>query len=293
MKKITLGIVACLLISLTTTAQEDQEPLKNKKGRVILPVKGDFALGFNAIPIFTFVGNMFNGNGFNSSMGNDKFASIFGQNTIFGKYFLSNKNAIRVDFRVGVHSGKFKSDLTNDYANSPDSMVVDVAKLTNQNYTIGVGYEWRLGKGRLQGVLGGSVYYQFASATKGRYDYGNGFTDGNAAPNSTTWDNVGNILTTGALGSRITSMKGGNTWGVGARLFAGIEYFIAPKISLGAEFGWSVGYSQTGNGVKGFDSWDAVNATVHHKEITTSGGSRFDADTDNFNGALYFMFHFQ
>lgn len=291
MRKITLGIMACLFLAATVNGQE--EPLTNKKGHIILPEKGDFALGFNAIPVFTFIGNMFNGNLNNISMGQNKFASIFGENTIFGKYFLSSKNAIRVDFRVGIHTGNFKSDVANDYANSADSIVVDKVNLRNQNYTIGAGYEWRLGKGRLQGVVGGQVFYTFASATKARYEYGNAFSDGNAAPSSTTWDNFGNIVTTGALGERSTIMKGGNTWGVGARVFAGVEYFIAPKISLGAEFGWSLGYSQTGKATKGVESWDSANGAVSSRQRTVSGSNRFNADTDNFSGSLYFMFHFR
>ncbi len=291
MKKITFALASCLFFASFSNAQD--EPLKNKKGHVILPEAGDFALGFNAVPIFTFIGNTFNGNMNNTSMGQNKFASMFGNNVIFGKYFLSSKNAIRIDFRFGIHSGKYKNDIVNDYANSPDSMVVDIAKLLNQNYTIGAGYEWRLGKGRLQGVVGGSLFYSFASATKGKYEYGNALSDGNAAPTSTTWDNFGNALLNGPLAERITSMKGGNTWGVGARLFAGVEYFVAPKISIGAEFGWSIGYSQTGKSTNTLESWDAVNSVVSTREVKNSGNSRFDADTDNFGGALYLMFHFR
>lgn len=291
MKKILFGLASCLAIATHTAAQE--EPLKNKNGRVILPETGDFALGFNAVPVFTFIGNAFNGNLNNNSMGQNKFASMFGQNTIFGKYFLSPKNAIRVDFRLGIHSGTFKNDVFNELANSPDSFVVDKAKLLNQNYTIGAGYEWRLGKGRLQGVVGGSLFYTFASSTKGTYEYGNAFSDGNAAPLSTNWDNFGNILGSAAQGERVSKMRGGNTWGVGARLFAGVEYFVAPKISIGAEFGWSLGYSQTGKSKTTFDSWDPSTSEVLSKVRTNSGSNRFDADTDNFGGALYVMFHFR
>lgn len=291
MKKIIFGLASCLFLASVANAQD--EPIKNKNGRVILPETGDFALGFNAVPIFTFIGNAFNGNLNNNSMGQNKFASIFGQNTIFGKYFLSSKNAIRVDFRLGIHSGTFKSDVFNDLANSPDSFVVDKAKLLNQNYTIGAGYEWRLGKGRLQGVVGGSLFYSFASATKGTYEYGNAFSDGNAAPTSTIWNNFGNILGSGAHGERVSKMRGGNTWGVGARLFAGVEYFVAPKISIGAEFGWSLGYSQTGTSKTTVESWNAASSLLVTKERILSGNNRFDADTDNFNGALYILFHFR
>ncbi|AEA42336.1 hypothetical protein [Fluviicola taffensis] len=291
MKKFAFGLVGCLFLASVANAQD--EPIKNKKGQVILPEAGDFGLGFNAVPVLTYIGNAFNGNLDNTSMGQNKFASMFGQNVIFGKYFLSPKNAIRIDFRFGLHSRTFKSDVFNDLANSPDSLVVDKAKLLNQNYTLGAGYEWRLGKGRLQGVVGGSVFYTFASSTRGKYEYGNAYADGLAAPTSTTWDNFGNILGSAPTGERITKMKGGNTWGVGARVFAGVEYFVAPKISIGAEFGWSLGYSQTGSSKNSFESWDAVNSVLSTRERSVSGNSRFDVDTDNFGGALYLMFHFR
>lgn len=292
MRKSGFGIIGCcLFVASVATAQE--EPLKNKHGRVILPEAGDFALGFNAVPMLTFIGNTFNGNTNNTSIGQDKFASGFGQNVIFGKYFLSAKSAVRIDFRFGLHAGTFHSDVLNDMGNSPDSMVVDKAKLLNQNYVIGLGHEWRLGTGRLQGVVGAGLFYGFASSTKATYEYGNAFSDGNAAPTSTIWNNSGNAVNTLPTGERIASTKGGNTWGAGARLFAGVEYFVAPKISIGAEFGWYLGYSRTSESTSTFESWDGVSSAVSTREQAVSGSNRFDIDTDNFGGALYVMFHFR
>jgi hypothetical protein len=291
MRKLAFGQVGCLLASTVGHAQE--EPLKNKKGHIILPEAGEFALGFNAIPVLTFIGNTFNGNTFNNSIGDDKFASGFGQNVIFGKYFLEDKKAIRVDFRFGVHSATFENNVINDAQNSPDSLVADEAKLVNQNYVIGVGHEWRMGTGRLQGVVGGGLFYGFNSSTKSKFEYGNDFSAGNAAPTSTTWDNFGNALGVSSMGERVVSVKGGNTWGLGARLFAGVEYFIAPKISLGAEFGWFLAYSKTGEATATFESWDGGSGDVVSREQSTSSSRRFDVDTDNFGGALYLMFHFK
>jgi hypothetical protein len=190
MRKLAFGLMGCLFVASVGNAQE--EPLKNKKGHVVLPETGDYALGFNAVPILTFIGNTFNGNTNNTSIGDDKFASGFGQNVIFGKYFLAPEKAVRIDFRFGLHSATFKNDVISDLANSPDSLVVDKAKLLNQNYVIGLGHEWRMGTGRLQGVVGGGLFYGFNSSTKATYDYGNTFSGGNASPLSTIWDNSGN-----------------------------------------------------------------------------------------------------
>jgi len=292
MRNLALRLIGCCLFT-ASVANAQEEPIKNKQGRVILPETGDYALGFNAVPILTFIGNTFNGHTNNTSIGDDKFASRFGQNVIFGKYFLSPKNAVRIDFRFGLHSATYRSDVMSDTGNSPDSMVVDKAKLLNQNYVIGLGYEWRLGTGRLQGVVGGSLFYGFASSTKSSYEYGNAFSAGNAGPTSTVWDNYGNALYSTSLGERVASRKGGNTWSTGVRLFAGVEYFVAPKLSIGAEFGWYLGYSRTGESTSTYESWDGVGSAVSTREQTVSGSNRFDIDTDNFGGALYLMFHFK
>ncbi|MCO5259532.1 MAG: hypothetical protein M9916_05260 [Crocinitomicaceae bacterium] len=291
MRKLVFSLIGCFAFSLVVNAQD--EPLTNKNGQIILPQKGDYGLGFNAIPIFTFIGNAFNGNNFNNAMGSNKFVSMFGENTVFGKYFIADREAIRVDLRIGIHSFTQKSAVVDDLLNSPDSLAFDRIKYSNQNYTVGAGYEWRVGKGRLQGVYGGGLYYTYASAPKVKYEYANQFSDGNINPTSTIYDNFGNALMTNPMGERIASRTGGNTWGVGARMFVGVEYFIAPKISLGAEFGWSIGYSKTSDALQTYNSWDAPNSSVHVREVPSGGVSRFDADMDNFKGALYLMFHFK
>lgn len=292
MRKYTLGVLMVLFASISVFGQEPKEPLRNKNGYLILPEKGDYAIGFNTVPIFAFFGNMFNGNMNNNFMSQNKFVSFLDDNAIYGKYFLTDKNAVRVDFRLGIHSAKMRNDVYNDAVNSPDSLVVDAVKLNMQKFTLGLGYEWRVGKGRLQCVFGGGVFYQYTSAISARYEYGNAMTNGNAAPTTTTWDLAGNVLGTGPQAQRALWSKGGNTNGFGLRGFVGVEYFVAPKISLGAEFGWSAGLAFTSKTKSMTESFDANSNTVVNTERTRSGSRRFDADTDNFNGALYLMFHF-
>ena len=268
------------------------EQFLDKKGRVVLPESGDWALGFNAVPIFTFIGNTFNGSTSNNHMGNDKFAG-FTENTILGKYFLSDKKAIRVNFRFGVHNKNVTNDIVNDFLNNPDSLVLDRAKFKTSNFNLGLGHEWRLGKGRLQGVVGGEVFFQYTSSVKSQFEYGNAFAAGNVTPLTTLWDPSGFAITANSVGERILSSKGGGKCGFGARLFAGVEYFVAPKISLGAEFGWYLGYSQQSKSTVTYERWSTLDNASYEVTREKSGNKYFDADTDNFGGGIYLIFHFQ
>lgn len=292
MKKTVLTVLGALMLAVSVNAQN--EPLKNKNGHIILPQKGDYALGFNAVPVFNFIGNAFNGNNGNNSMGQNKFVSAFGGNTIFGKYFLADNAAARIDFGFEVNKSNFKNEVFNDYANSPDSLVIDTYKFSNQRYVLGIGHEWRFGKGRVQGFGGASVYYTYQANTNRAYSYGNAHTNGNASPTSTEWFSNGavNTASTGPKGERILSEKGGAVNGVGARLFTGIEYFFAPKISVGAEFGWKIGGEITSKSHITTERWDTFNSEKVTKTKTTLGSSSFRAGLDNFGGALYLMFHF-
>jgi hypothetical protein len=90
----------------------------------------------------------------------------------------------------------------------------------------------------------------------------------------------------------VVSDKGGKTIGVGARAFAGVEYFFTPKIALGGEFGWGINFAATGKGVQESEEWSFADSNVKKTTTETGGGSVFDMDTDNFGGSIYLMFHF-
>ena len=58
MKKIITILMLVLSVSVFVNAQE----LTSKNGVPILPEKGEWALGIDAVPFFYYFGNMFNGN---------------------------------------------------------------------------------------------------------------------------------------------------------------------------------------------------------------------------------------
>lgn len=286
--------IITMLLSSSAIFAQGNDQIQNKNGVDIMPVAGEFGIGMNAIPLFNFIGDIFGYTGNNTALNGNKFVSYFAQNTLFGKYMLTNDNAIRAHFRFGTQSVYQMNDIFSDTQNNPDSLVSDTYSASSSVFNIGVGYEWRRGKTRLKGIYGGEVMYRFQGSTSQDYTYGNTFGNGNAAPTSTTWS--GSFAAAeGPLGERILSVNQGNFNGIGVRAFAGIEYYIAPKICFGTEFGWGLLGGFNGEGSVITESWDpTANGTgaIIQNETTSGKGRTFALDTDNFGGSLYFMFYF-
>ena len=71
---------------------------------------------------------------------------------------------------------------------------------------------------------------------------------------------------------------------LGVRGFIGAEYFIFPKMAVGAEFGWGLGMSSTGEGSTKTENWDAVGLAAKTTTSKTGKSGSFGLDTD-VNGA--------
>ena len=56
--------------------------------------------------------------------------------------------------------------------------------------------------------------------------------------------------------SRTRENSTGTQITLGGRAFAGVEYFIASKISLSAEFGWSLSFQSNGASISKSESWN-------------------------------------
>ena len=294
MKKI-IGVSTALMLTVASFAQNEQ--IQNKNGVDIMPVQGEFGVGMNAIPALTYIGDIFGLTGSNTSLDQDKFINYFGSQTLFGKYMITDDNAIRVHLRYGQNNTTTYNYVFDDNAANPDSLVTDTYKGKQTDLNIGLGYEFRRGKNRLRGLYGGEILYQY-SKFHANYSYGNGFGKTNAAPLATQWS--GSSPSGSAnMGQRIQSFDNGGSNGLGLRVFAGVEYYIAPKICLGTEFGWGVGGSWTKHGTTVDETWDpaatasdgTTGAVVTH-QTQQFNQNNFRIDTDNFNGALYFLFWF-
>ena len=155
----------------------------------------------------------------------------------------------------------------------------------------------RRGKTRLQGYYGGDFLFWMTGA-KTTYDYGNALDGVNNTDASASSNNFGgNIIGVGPGSGRVTENKSGSTLGIGLFGFIGAEYFILPKISVGAEYSWGVSFSTTGEGEVTTESVGGVGPVVGKITTKTAGGSSFGIDNSiNGNGSgtgsLRIMFHF-
>jgi hypothetical protein len=184
MKKIILTAAAVFAFSFANA-----QDLKSKKGENYLPQSGDWAIGFNAEGLFSYVGNAFNNSG-------NAAPSVDFQNagTFVGKRFTSDKTAQRViaNFKVGSDTEEIAGE-----------------KTTNSGFdlTAGLGKEWRRGSTRLQGFYGADLLLNISSTSEKITDTG--------------------------YERKETSGLG---FGIGAQGFIGAEYFLFPKISIGAQY---------------------------------------------------------
>jgi hypothetical protein len=255
--------------------------MTSKKGEPILPESGDWALMIDATPVMNYLGNMVNGNTSNAS---PTWGYPGTPLAITGKMFKDEKTAYRGMIRLGFGSMNTKNFVMQDGQTNPDPNVTveDSWKSSYNSIVLGGGLEMRRGKTRLQGFYGGMLMIGLGGS-KDAYSYGNAFSSTNQTPNSTTsWSPITNAPT----GSRTLENKAGSTFMLGIRGFIGAEYFIFPKMAVGAEFGWGIGMSSTGDGEMETESWDAANNAVKTTTSKTAGSSSFGLDTDINGGQM-------
>ena len=281
MKKTIFTLVVAFCVFASVNAQD----LVSKKGVPILPEKGDYALGIDAGVFLSYAGNLFNGN-----LGNAAPAFNFTANnplTLYGKYFVDDKTAYRLLLRIGNRSTTSKSYVIQDGQTNPTVTKEDKWKQSEMNIAIGAGLEKRRGKGRVQGVYGAMALIEYGTF-KDVYEYGNDFTATNVSPTSTNFG--GNIIGFGP--GRYTEKKQGSSFSFGVGCFAGVEYFIAPKMSIGGELGWGINFASSGEGEDASEDWDAVTSAVKKTTDKVAGGSALIIDTSNFGGCINFLFYF-
>ena len=285
-----------MLPCATLSAQESGKCDKTKK--VYLPEAGDWSIGFDAVPVLKYVGNLFNGTSGNSleSLGGQPITNhlegyekgdIAPDVSITGKYMLTNEWAIRANVGFMVRTTLDNAYVTDDKAAAldplSDAKVIDQCKTSKNGASLMLGAEYRKGKKRVQGVFGMGALFG-VKQQKTVYSYGNALTALNQLP-SQAW-NQGDAY-------RIDSQKGASDVFVGLTGSAGVEWFVAPKISLGAEVNLSLYYvfgGQTWTTSTGYNS--VLNKVEQKTDIVSPGSDYFGFGTDNIGGSLYVSFYF-
>lgn len=276
MKK-TILAVAAVAVSLAGYSQD----LMSKKGEAILPEAGDYALGFDAVPVF----NAIKFNDANAKIGAGYPNQYFGAMV---KRFTDAKTAWRFGVRAGFNNTVVREDVAeyNNGAADNSNVVENKISSTGFDVTLSLGQEMRRGNTRVQGYYG---YEGIVSIGSNRTDieYGNNLEDmSNDNPYVGTNPNYGSDNS-----YYINERRSGVNFGVGVRTFLGVEYFVAPKISLNAEYGFAAMMNTTGRGeqeITRVNGGDTNDDTVKGTQRVTS----FNLATDITQGAVRVIFHF-
>ncbi len=272
-------LVLALAFGVTTAFAQD---LTSKKGEPILPEAEDWGIGIDASPFLTYAQGIF---GKTSTTSVPTWDFMTSNQTITVKYFKDEKTAYRAAVRLGFGSQTWKNIVDQDASTTtPKATVVDVKKTSTSGIGISGGIEMRKGKTRLQGYYGAEVGIFFGSVLgHDKYTYGNPLNISTGGGTSTTsWSTIPNSGS--FVGSRTTDLKNGSTFQFALRGFIGAEYFFMPKMSLGGEFGWGLGFTSTGEGSQTTETVSATSVTSTTTKV--AGSSKFGLDTDNWNSAF-------
>jgi len=219
--KATLVFVVLAILTMGIYAQANEEVLTTKKGVPIKPVVGDFAIGIDASPFFRYAGNLF--------AGNNPYFPSFGftaqaPGSIFGKYKASATTNYRAAVLIGYSSENEKTQNFTD----PDQ--VDKAKASAVTIGLTGGIEkHRNFVGRLSGYYGGQAGFRVDPWYDAALDYSGKLTVKDGNDSNDDYEEVG--------GTTFTILAGG---------FVGIEFYIAPRISISGEFGYNLNFHTQG-----------------------------------------------
>lgn len=296
MKKLIVIILSACLFPAMLWAEEKQQ-------KQYLPEEGDWALGIDVVPILKYIGNAFNGtNGSNelSHVGGTPFTSgkFGGQGlmptvSIMGKYMLTDEWAVRANVGLMISSANNKAYSIDDkaLAENPfsEAKVVDGARYDRNGMSMLLGAEYRKGARRIQGVFGAGLLFAFQNS-KETYSWGNALTEINQSPTSHSFANMPTLPT----GYRALKQNGaGSDFYLGLTGSAGVEWFVAPKIALGAEVNLSLYYIF---GTQTYVESEGYNATLGKVETRTDlyapGSNGIYFGTESLGGSLYMTFYF-
>lgn len=223
MKKSVTCIFAILICCspLRVRSQDNQDQLlRTKKGVPVLPKAGDWALGIDATPFFRYFGNLVNnaGNPYIPSFG------FTAQNpgTIYGKYKISESTTLRGNLLLGITNDVTKSQ----NGTNPDQVDKTIVSAIDIGLIGGIERSRKV-FGRLAGYYGVQAGILKEPFNAGTFIGKRSFKDANDSDNN-------------------FHISGGNTYSILGGGFAGVEFFIAPRIALAGEFNYNLRlYTQT------------------------------------------------
>ncbi|MDR1585450.1 MAG: hypothetical protein LBS07_04655 [Prevotellaceae bacterium] len=305
-------IIIVMLLAFAVAPQWTSAEEKEKKSAAgLLPKEGDIALGIDMSPVFSYFGNIFNGN---MSNGLDQFggkiwskdvnAVIKPNVSIVGKYFVTDNIAARVNIGILYDNQTSRKYARDDEAFAIDpfseAKVIDAANKVSSGYSLALGAEYRYGEKRLQGVFGASLLYASQNDRRS-IAYANKITEINQEPTRTAAFDYGittnlNTTHTGTPWTRLYLLEdysNAKDKYFGLQLSAGAEYFFTDYLALGGEVSlaaYQMFGAQRYEVVEGFNQ--ATKTVDVHTDLVSPGNRTFHLGTENIGARFYLMFYF-
>ena len=286
MKRLLTIVLLSAVAAFSVSAQETEKQY--------LPEAGDWSIGFNAKPVLNFVGNLFNNSSYNNV------GVISGESTLPGnigtsimtKYMITDNFAFRANVGFSIANNNSAEYVIDDkaYYFNPlsEEKVVDYRNSRSTRVSALFGVEYRIGKKRVQGVFGGGLLVGVTN-TRNQYSYGNAMTEIN--PNPTTSDFYGS--TSNPSNRVIEEYTSRPCYHAGLVGTAGVEWFFAPKVSLGAEVSVHAAYKYNQQSYKVSEQYSTVkNAIEQRTDLSQPAFGAFSFGTENLGGALNISFYF-
>ena len=269
MKKVVLFMC---IISICTLGFSQ---MTSKNGHTILPEAGDWVLQTNGNLLVDMAMNVADIMNDGQDAAHPGYVTDM-ENVIVLKYFNSDDFATRYKISLESSSETMKTygdDPTMD--ENPENVLLMKETESWWSLKLGYGHEYRRGHNRLQGYYGWEAIMGLNTGdsedvnTKYNYEF--------------TYEDMG-------TGNYTDSDKNGFGVSLEARTFVGVEYFAAPKISIGAEFGWGLEMEMNGRSSTTTTEWDGDENTENESLGNSDNSLKFDVD--KFGGALTIAFHF-
>lgn len=286
-------MLLCTSMFAQEKAQEQVQGTLPKES--FLPKTGDMAIGFTLDPIAAFVGNMFNGSTDN------KLEPLHGSGldnscvSIMMKYMLTDNFALKGNVGLIISVENNNEYVVDDVATALDPLsldkVLDSKHTSNYGGSISFGAEYRVGKRKVQGIFGGGVLYSFQSQNTS-YTYGNGITDVNQAPSSAfaQYETYSTAIPQARI---IEDYNASGTHTVGLYGSVGVEWFVAPKISLGADVNLCLLYTMTPNIYSRYEGYNIFTGQVEERnKLISPMDSYFEFSIRNIGANLFISFYF-
>ena len=296
-----------LLVATAAFADGADKPTPEDKGKKDysswLPAQGDMSVGFSLDPLATFAGNLFNGNLDNTL---DDLAGeplLYRQLpnscvSIMGTYMLTNELAVRANIGFGYSLKQNNFFVQDDAALAFDDLsnakVIDQMNSQILSGSFSAGIEYRLGKRLpIQGVFGAGLSYA-CGMSKSTYAYGNAITQLNQNPSMNSEMPATEAVTKYLPNARLLSVQSSDMIHmVGVYGSVGVEWFVTPKVALGANVNLGIYYELNPSETYVYEGWNTITEQVdQHTELVAPASHGFHFGTDNIGASLYMAFYF-